>query len=319
VSHVAFNYKTETWTTESFDLPCYDNEYVLLTPKDILTKDDTWINKSDLFEDFQRIVDSVSNETLRSQLNNYFISNLPKPKKTKSGKEKEPTKSEIFAAINAVLNKYPELIDYYIKYKEENGDKAISVSQQKVEIVETIFIHMLSGFIRDLKKQTGFFVLSGDTLDESYKRALFLKNVIENKDGYRIFYINGSPIKREEDIQIMFRLTWYASDCDVTREANEGRGPVDYKVSRGAADKTLIEFKLASNKKLKQNLQFQVAIYQQAHDTNKKVIVILFFTAKEEQRTKKILQELGLDNEKYIVLIDARNDNKPSASKAKSK
>jgi hypothetical protein len=32
---------------------------------------------------------------------------------------------------------------------------------------------------------------------------------------------------------------------------------------------------------------------------------------------KKILTALGLSNEKYVVLIDARKDNKVSASKAK--
>ena len=52
-------------------------DYVLLTPKDLLTKDETWINKSDLFEQFEDIVSSVSNNELRSQLNFYFSQNFP--------------------------------------------------------------------------------------------------------------------------------------------------------------------------------------------------------------------------------------------------
>ena len=145
---------------------------------------------------------------------------------------------------------------------------------------------------------------------------MFLKNVIENKDGYRIFYVKGQPIKREKDIQIMFRLTWFASSADVTREANEGRGPVDFKISRGARDKSLVEFKLASNPRLKQNLAKQVEIYKQSHDTYKAIKVILFFTVEDEVKIKKALSDLGLLGEKYVVLIDGRNDNKPSASKA---
>jgi len=43
----------------------------------------------------------------------------------------------------------------------------------------------------------------------------------------------------------------------------------------------------------------------------------LFFSEKEEKRVKKILEDLGISNEKYIVLIDAREDNKLSASMVK--
>lgn len=34
---------------------------------------------------------------------------------------------------------------------------------------------------------------------------------IEDNDGYRVFYIDGKPIKRESDLHTMFRLTWYAT------------------------------------------------------------------------------------------------------------
>ena len=168
-----------------------------------------------------------------------------------------------------------------------------------------------------MSQQTKFYENDGSTLSNSYERVLFLKNVIENKDGYRIFYVKGEPVKRESDLQIMFRLTWFASPDDVTREANEGRGPVDFKISKGAFDKTLVEFKLASNTKLAQNLQKQVEIYKKAHDTHKAIKVILFFSTEEEMRARKILKDLGLSGEKYIVFIDARRDNKVSASKAR--
>src|SRR5947209_3556504 len=43
-----FNYETETWERRTFDLPALHGDYVLLTPNNMLTKDDTWINKADL-------------------------------------------------------------------------------------------------------------------------------------------------------------------------------------------------------------------------------------------------------------------------------
>ena len=67
-----------------------------------------------------------------------------------------------------------------------------------------------------------------------------------------------------------------------TREANDRRGPVDFKVSRGSKDKTLFEFKLARISQLHKNLP----------------------------------ASSQLDGHKDLILIDARKDNKPSGSKS---
>jgi hypothetical protein len=67
---------------------------------------------------------------------------------------------------------------------------------------------------------------------------------------------------------------------------------------------------------LKRNLEKQVAIYEKAHDTAKSLKVILFFSEEEYHSVRKILKELGLSNDNSLILIDARKDNKPSASKA---
>jgi hypothetical protein len=114
----------------------------------------------------------------------------------------------------------------------------------------------------------------------------------------------------------MYRLTWYATAFDVNREVNNGRGPVDFNISKGSADKTLVEFKLASNSKLKQNLKNQVGVYELANDTAKSIKVILYFTESELERVLNVLNELGLAGRRDVVLIDACADNKPSASNA---
>jgi len=54
IDHVEFNYKTRTWEQREFLLPTLGKNYVLLTPKEILTKDDAWINKSDMVDIPQR-------------------------------------------------------------------------------------------------------------------------------------------------------------------------------------------------------------------------------------------------------------------------
>jgi hypothetical protein len=102
----------------------------------------------------------------------------------------------------------------------------------------------------------------------------------------------------------------------VSTEVNDGRGPADFKIARGAADKTIVEMKLAKNSHLKRNLERQAEIYKAASDAENAIKVILFFTAEEEERVAIILNDLGLTGRNDIVLIDARSDNKPSGSRA---
>lgn len=305
VNNVRFNYHTESWERDIYELPHFNSDYVLLTPKDILTKDEEWINRNDMIREFNGIANAIPNDELRAQINNYFYSSLPK----------KATKKEHDKVVNMTIDKYPQIIDYYIKHKEDNGYLAEKNSLDKVIASKQLYIEHFKTLI-DMLEQTGFYNTKADTYDESLQRVQFLKDTIENKDGYKIFYINGQPIKREADLQILYRLTWFATPSDVNREVNNGRGPVDFKVSRGSLDKTLIEFKLASNSQLKKNLQNQVEIYEKANNTKKSIKVILYFSESELIKVSQILKELKLENNENVVLIDARNDNKPSASKA---
>ena len=99
------------------------------------------------------------------------------------------------------------------------------------------------------------------------------------------------------------------------RETNNGRGPVDFKISNGSNDKALVEFKLASNSKLKSNLNNQVEIYKKANDSNRAIKAIMYFSEEEHKKVLKILSDLKIQNCNDIILIDA-SSNKPSASNA---
>ena len=50
---------------------------------------------------------------------------------------------------------------------------------------------------------------------------------------------------------------------------------------------------------------------------NRAIKVIMYFSAEEELKVISILNDLGLSGNEDIILIDARNDNKPSASNVK--
>lgn len=188
------------------------------------------------------------------------------------------------------------------------------------EFKRTFINESASGFmkkINDLIGKNRNDKYTDDTYESTRKRIEYLKDFIENNDGYRLFYSNGELICDEEKIQLIFRLTWFETNADVNRETNNGRGAVDYKISKGAFDVTLVEFKLAKNNKLKQNLKNQLKLYEKANRTKQSFKVIVYFTEEEYERLVRILKELGFIEEKDIYLIDARNDNKQSASLVK--
>lgn len=306
VPRAYFNYQTRSWVPLRCFLPWHEDDYVILTPKDILTKDDTWINRSDLSNQFEDVVDAVPNDALRANINDYFRRALPD----------DPKNADIREAISRAIRKYPELIDFFIRMKEDHGDQAVSLSQQNVRDVELLYIRQLSEFVRTLKAASSFYSTGADTYEETRARVEFLKDVIENKGGHHLFFSHDVPIRRESDLHILFRLTWFATPSDVGREVNDGRGPVDFKISRGSFDKSLVEFKLAKNSQLRRNLQKQAEIYQKASDARSAIKVILYFTEDEYWKVSRILSDLDLKDNPDVILIDARPDNKPSGSKA---
>ncbi len=306
VPRTRFNYTTQSWDERTYHLPRHRGNFVLLTPKDLLTKDETWINRKDLVEDFYNLTPSITNEELRAKINNYFRNVLAEDAKKKEEKE----------AIQKTIHEFPVLIDYYIKYKEDRGDTAKSISEQKVTFTEELYLEQGKAFAHLLSK-TPFYSISGNSYKEALERVKYMKQVVENNDGYRHFYDkNGNCIAKEEDLKVLYRLTWFGSSYDVNTEVNNGRGPVDTKVSQGAKDASLVEFKLASNSQLERNLKNQVEVYKKANSTDKAIKAIVYFTYRELRKVQAILKRLNVENEESIILIDARRDNKVSASKA---
>jgi hypothetical protein len=307
VTRARFNYATETWETGRYYLPVLDGDFVLLTPVDMLTRDDTWINHSDMIHQFSHLPDSVEDDQLRAQINQYFRSKLT---------SRHPKAEERAIAAQETIRRFPELIDYYIKKKEDDGELAESVSARKVAETDHVFVQQLQQLLADLVTNTDFYSKPSGSYEEALERVRHFKHYVEKKDGYRLINKGGKPFSNEKDVQLYFGLVWYKTEFDVNREVNNGGGPVDFKVSRGSIDKTLIEFKLASNSKLKRNLEKQLPVYEAANETRTSVTVIICYTAADQRKVARTLKALKLENEESIVVIDARSDNKPTGSKA---
>ncbi len=307
VSHARFNYGTKTWETRKYYLPKLRADYVVLTPLDMLTRDDTWINYSDMVKQFDHLPDAVDNDQLRAQINQYFRQRLGKKPSAKTRAE----------AAAATIRQFRELIDVYIRMKEDNGDRAQAISWEKTHDTQNALVEQVRAAILDIEQKTDFYDRNWTSYDEARERVLVFKHYVEHQDGYKLINRgDGEPFSNETEVQLFFGLAWCNSDFDINREPNNGRGPVDFKVSYGASDKSLIEFKLAKSTSLKRNLEKQVAIYEKANKTRASLKVIVCYTAADQTKLQRVLTELNLVSDESVIAIDARSDNKPSASKA---
>lgn len=338
VSKARFDYRREVWATEMYELPFHEGDYVLLVPTDLLTKDDIWINRQDLVRQFPAIARAIDNEQLRAQINGYLIQRLDeiqrrdeetrrrsrsdaaerRARHRRRQRSEEPTQKQRHEAAIEALHAFPEFLDHYIRYKEDHGEEAEAIADQRVRSSERLYIFQTRELMK-LLLNAGFYAISGNTRDEAQARVRHMKDVIENKGGHRLFYADGEPIRRESDLQIIFRFCWINSPSSVDQEVNNGRGPVDFQISRGHLDKTLVELKLARNSKLRQNLQYQAESYQKASDAQHALKVIVYFSAEELSKVQGILSDVGLDQDEDVILIDARSDNKPSGSTANTR
>lgn len=304
VERVSFNYESRRWQSGHFTLPWHAGDYVILTPCEMLTRDEAWINQGDMLSQFFQLRQSLPDEHLRIQVNDHFLRQI----------NERSTQDERKAAALRTIEQFTVLIDHYIKWKEEHAGEAHVVSTKKVQETHTQFVQNIRELVLKHLAGTEFYE-RGNSYEEALQRVKYLKHVIEDNDGYRVFYVDGTPVKRESDLHTMFRLTWYATTFDVNAEVNNGRGPVDYKVSKGKQNASLVEFKLASNSSLRRNLEKQVEVYVKASQTDRAIKVILYFSEGELEKVTGILRDLKLQGREDIVLIDAGKENKTSGSK----
>ena len=308
VPRAEFNYSTRSWANIECTLPMFNGDFVLLTPRRILTRDDTFINRLDMIDGIARIAPSIGNEALRFQLNELLARILADDKAKKAQKRQW---------VADFVRDHPEIVNYYLKYKEDHEADASAMSEREVQYVQDVFVGNVSAMKEQLASSTLFYEERETSYAVAMRKAVYLKEFIEYNDGYRLLWRNGEPVAKESYIQLMFRLVWEdPHGFDLNREVNNGRGPVDYKVSKGSSDKSLVEFKLARNSKLKQNLKNQVDVYKKANGTDSAITVIVVYTEAEQKKVEKILNELGLQGSPHVVTIDARRDNKPSGSNA---
>lgn len=299
-----FNYETQSWVTENYRLPFINNSHILLVPLDILTKDEAWINRNDLIDSFERIAKASSNEVVSAKVTQYLLREIAHVERTSN-----LTKSKHKKIIENAIEKFPEIIDEYIDEKVENGDIAVALAKDKVDKVIKRFIDKISklvGILNDL----GFYKSNQANQLDLYARANILKYAIENKEGYKHFYIDDEPLKIDKDLQVIFRLIWFANSLEVVSKSDTNKICLDSEKPNITNKESYIRISLANNRYLKSNFEKFYAEEETAQDKNHlSIYIVMYFTDVELDRINEILKALKLDTYRNIILIDARTED----------
>jgi hypothetical protein len=62
LSRVHFDYTSRRWRGDHYNLPVFADDFVILSPKSMLTKDEAWINRSNLLTRFDEIYTAMPDE-----------------------------------------------------------------------------------------------------------------------------------------------------------------------------------------------------------------------------------------------------------------
>lgn len=148
------------------------------------------------------------------------------------------------------------------------------------------------------------------------------RQLVESNGLNRLFYDDSGELRREAFAQLLFfgvaDAYCQANDLDLSREPNAGRGPVDFKVSRGYKARVTVEVKYSSNTHLAKGYTTQLPIYNQADRTHYSIYLVI--QTKRSTKAIDALQKLREEEIKQgnrvpvIIIVDGRL--KPSASKA---
>lgn len=303
IHKIEFDLKNGIWREGRFILPVLQSygkkDFVLLVPQKILTKEDTWISRNDFLENDTAIFNVIPNDELRVKINKFFYDNLRIKLNQKKKPEKDYSKKSKTNALLKTIWEYPELLDYYIKLKEQRKNDALTLHVAEPEGI-TFFADATQ--IQPKIMEENFGKLT--SFDDCVARIVFFKRTLESNS--RDLYFKEKPLQ-EKHLRVMFKNTTYGSLFDYNSEVNNGRGPIDFIISLGSQDKIGLELKLAANKKLKQNLLNQGRVYQEDSNLKHVIKVAFFFSDEELERVNKILRELNksVDN-REIFLIDCR-------------
>lgn len=299
--------KKNSFKNNKYLLPInqFNNSPVLLLPKTILRPLPIAFD----FEDIDRVCQE--NTSVRSIINKYLGNIL-------TNYRKKLNKKELYSLFMSNIPFRESLIK---GYKKASTDIYNFNLDPKGEI---IWYEAAKEYI--YKKP--LYLSSAINVEKSAKEICnHFKHLIEDNGLWKLLYDQKTNPKHEEAAQLLFfgisSKICEINDIDLSREINNGRGPVDFKLSIGQKNKLLIETKLSSNKNLITGFTTQLKIYMKQENSDKAIYLIIRVESADKNNDKRvdefidIYNKLSEDIKKRIQYIIIDGTPKLSATKEK--
>lgn len=300
LNNAEFDWEYLRWENKKVLLPVNNfktrNTGILLVPKTFL-REIPEINSEDFYTNL------LQNKDIRNDLNFEIDKNLNKKEIVKLAREnyilvEEYLKTkESHQGIPYNLDTDPKL-----KYKWYHESKIIT-ENHPIEL-------------QNPNNDSDFFKIV-------HEITITFKNFIENHSGYKLLWDEKYKYgKSEEAVQLLFHgiINNYckANNIDLTREVNQGRGPVDFRFSTGYQKRVLLEIKLIRNTKFWHGLEKQLPKYLEIDDCKEGIFLITAYTEKDIKKANEITSRVNEVNRIHnfnikTIQIDATH-SKPSAS-----
>lgn len=153
--------------------------------------------------------------------------------------------------------------------------------------------------------------------------TLQFKRLVEDNALYELLYDHRGHPKHERAAQKLYFgvavAYCKANDLDISPESNAGRGPVDFKFSKGYIGKVVVEVKLSTNSRIVDGHNEQLKTYKIAESADESIYVIVDVGKMGDKLIRVNQDRAKAEKDKKavpsLVVIDARP--KPSASKLK--
>lgn len=127
---------------------------------------------------------------------------------------------------------------------------------------------------------------------------------------------NGNPLNENHSQMLFFGIAdsyCKANDIDISRENNNGNGPVDFKLSKGYYNKIVVEIKKSSNSQLSHCYEVQIPIYETRRSWERYIFIHWFRGS--HIRVKNFKNEMNKYKNTKIELIEINGREKESTSK----
>lgn len=225
--------------------------------------------------------------------------------------------------IARLARQNPDIAANYLQYREDNPLAAYDLVRDPLDRVswyesgKEIAQHAPLSHVPESENDFCEFV--GQIVEQ-------FRNSVENQGDWRQLWHNNET-RNEKLVQQVFRstVTHYcrANNIDLSPESNAGRGPVDFKFSRGWEARALVEVKLMKNTKFWEGINVQTPIYLRAEEIRCGYFLAVGFRDMdfEPERLNRVRAAAdavsrSLNISITPVFVDARPQ--PSASRAHS-